>query len=410
MTAAQRRKKNRENGRKSQGPVTQEGRDISRRSALKHGLTAKVLTLPGEDPDQIQVQADRFFEALQPESHDEEVLVDQIALASLQLERLAKAQTEILAEQVRKAEIRWDLNQNLRLLKLRRLLRRDRSTAILKLRTFGAGVSWLLGRWRSLETAFNASQCWNNLAQIREALLLRGFHDDRLDARTGSGYEFAHLAVSCIEGHENLPEFAQFLASCDDEGMPCIKNMTEFHQVMASYAPDECLNRMAVRAVSLTDARRVMRTWIERQIADLRELDRHFREADAKSRAGAKVRANVLADTRRNRLLIRYTKSTETSFDRTLKTLTKLQKDRQKATEIEAKREASEARKAGFPNEPNVMARSHSNGLFPGGYVTLLAQKYVVVEKSDGNVILSQVEPMVAAQPLEVAATSENGV
>jgi hypothetical protein len=51
-----------------------------------------------------------------------------------------------------------------------------------------------------------------------------------------------------------------------------------------------------------------------------------------------------------------------------------------------------------------------SNELAPGCCVTLGAQDYVVVEKSDGNVILSQVEKMVEQQPEGVAATSENRV
>jgi hypothetical protein len=105
MTAAQRRKRNRENGRKSHSPLTPRGNEISRQIALKNGFTAKVLTLPGEDPDAIQAEAERFHKALQPESHDEEILVDQVALAALRLDRLGRAHNEIIAEQVRKAEV-----------------------------------------------------------------------------------------------------------------------------------------------------------------------------------------------------------------------------------------------------------------------------------------------------------------
>ena len=413
MTAAQRRKRSRENGKRSQGPVTPIGREISRQNALRHGLTAKVLTLPGEDPEAIQAEVDRLYQALQPRSRDEEILVEQMALASLRLARSELAHHENVAEQVRNAEILFDRKQNVRLLKSRRLLRRDRAMAILKLRSFGAGVAWLLGRWKSLEVAFNSSNGWNDLTLIREALLLRSFHDDTLDARTGSGFQLAHLAVSCIEDAHNNPELVQFLANYDDEGVRSIngsKSMKNFIDSMASYIPDEYLSRRDVRVLAPSEARRTMRTWIERQIADLRELDRHFREVDAMSRAGAKLRAQAPADTPRNRLLLRYMKSAETAFDRARKTLAKLQKDRRKEAENDAKTEAKEGRKTGLRNEPNGVAREPSKELVPGSCVKLNGAEYVVVEKSDGNVILAQVDTTINSRPREVAATSENGV
>jgi hypothetical protein len=410
-SAKKRRRISRENGRKSQGPITPEGKEASKKNALRHGLTAKTLALPGEDPDAMQAQADRLHEDCQPEGHDEEVLVDQLALASLRLERAAKAENEIVAEQVRNAEIQWDLKQQLRLLKLRRLLRRDRATAILKLRSFGAGVSWLLGRWRFLESAFNTSQGWTNLGLIREAVLLRGLHDDRLANQTGTAHEFAHLAISCVDGHQNMPELTQFLATCDDEGGPCVgaaKNVTEMLRAMTSYVPDACLASTGVRTPSMIEARRTMRGWIERQIADLRELDRHFREVDARSRAGAKLRALAPADTPRNRLLLRYMKSAETLFDRSRKTLAKLQKERRREAENDAKSEVEEAQKTDLRNEPNAVAKSHSNEVVPGACVTVRDKVYAILEVSDGNLILSPVDAAIETKLSEVASPSEN--
>jgi hypothetical protein len=413
MTAKQRRKKNRQNALQSKGPFTQEGKRASRANALKSGLTAKTLTLPGEDPEVIQARAERWHEACQPEGPDEEVLVDQLALAALRLERIARAEDEILAEQVRNVEIEWDLDQNLRLVKFRRLLRRDRIIAILNLRSFGAGVSWLLGRWKFLESAFNNSQCWNNLGLIREAVLLRGPHEDKLCTQTGSAYEFGKLAISCVDGHENQPELAQFLATCDDEGGACVaeaRNVMEMVKTMTSYIPDACLASTGVRTPPLIEARRTLRGWIERQVADLRELDRHFREADAKSRAGAKVRAQAPADTPQNRLLLRYMKSAENAFDRTVKTLAKLQKERQKAAETEAQSGAPEAQNADLRNEPNAVARPHSRERMPGGCITPPEPLCVARNGSDGTVIPSPVNTLIEAKPWEVASPSKNGV
>ena len=410
MSAAQRRKRNRLNARKhSTGPRTNDGKNISRLNAVTHGLTAKTLTLPGENPNEVKSRAEYWHQTYQPQGPAEETLVDQLILAEVRLERIKKAENEIVDEQSRNSEIQFDVDQGLRLVKFQGMLRRDRSTAMLNLRSFGAGVSWLLGRWKTLESAFHAEQCWNDLGLVREAILLRSLYDEHV----GGGYEFAHLALSCVEGHEKIPGLVNFLEKYHDDGVPCVgdsKNMREFMTSMASYVPDVCLSRAGVRKLSLSEARRTMRSWIERQIADLRELDRHFREADPKSRAGAKLRAMTLEDTPQNRLLLRYMKSAETTFDRAVKTLAKLQKERKKAAETEAETEAEEAHKADLRSEPNVVAQPHSKELVPGSYVTMGDRVYVVVETSDGNVILSPVEATIEPKASEVAAPSENGV
>ena len=411
MTAAQRRKRHRRDARKTQSTrsITPEGKIASRANSLKHGLTAQVLTLAGEVPEVIQAKAQRWHEKYQPQGPVEETLVDQIALNALRLERVAKAENAVTDEQVRDSEIQLDRDQKLRLLQNRRLLRRDRATAIIHLQSFGAGVAWLLSRWKLLEAAFNASHCFSNLGLLREAILLRALDDDAV----GGGYEFAHLAVSCVEGHENIPGLVAFLENYNDESAPCIdgwKNMKEFLTSMSSYLPDASLSRAGVRTLSVAEARRTMRSWIDRQLAELRELDRHFREADALSRAAAKVRAEVPAETPQNRLLLRYMKSAELAFDRSVKTLEKLQRDRRKQAETDDDEVPPEPQKTDLRNEVTVTARPHSKELVPGSCVTMNGEEYVVVEKSDGNVILAPVAPLVEEKPEGVASGSENGV
>jgi hypothetical protein len=186
--------------------------------------------------------------------------------------------------------------------------------------------------------------------------------------------------------------------------------MKEFLTSVSSYLPDACLSRAGVRTLTLAEARRTMRSWIDRQIASLRELDRHFRESDTRSKAGAKVRAQAPADTSQNRLLIRYMKSAEIAFDRSVKTLAKLQNERQEQAENEDEEGPEEAQKAALRNEATVVARPHSKELVPGGCVTMNGEEYVVVEKSDGNVLLSQVAPSIEEKPKGVASELEIGV
>src|SRR5258707_1183927 len=56
----------RANGAKSNGPATPEGRAISSRNSLRHGLTAKAVVLPGESQEEFQALLDAYIDQFQP--------------------------------------------------------------------------------------------------------------------------------------------------------------------------------------------------------------------------------------------------------------------------------------------------------------------------------------------------------
>src|SRR5208283_555478 len=75
---------NRRNALNSTGPTTPESKQASRLNALKHGLRAKEVTIPGqEDPADFQAILRELSEDWQPEGHIETHLVGQIGLAEL---------------------------------------------------------------------------------------------------------------------------------------------------------------------------------------------------------------------------------------------------------------------------------------------------------------------------------------
>src|SRR3954453_5689306 len=71
------------------GPRTPEGRDRSRRNALKHGLCAKVL-LPDDLAAAVQSRTAEFSEAFAPGTTYEEWLVGQMGLSAARLDRCAE--------------------------------------------------------------------------------------------------------------------------------------------------------------------------------------------------------------------------------------------------------------------------------------------------------------------------------
>src|SRR5689334_855369 len=74
-TATDRAEISRRNGSKSTGPKTPEGKNRSKFNALKHGLSAKTLVLPGEDGEAFQGRLDAWTNDLAPRNDLEHDLV-----------------------------------------------------------------------------------------------------------------------------------------------------------------------------------------------------------------------------------------------------------------------------------------------------------------------------------------------
>src|SRR5262249_39690852 len=79
----------RQNGRRSRGggPKTPEGKNRSRMNALKHGMTASIPVLPGEDESLFRQRVQQFVEALEPANAVELALTEQAALATWKIAR-----------------------------------------------------------------------------------------------------------------------------------------------------------------------------------------------------------------------------------------------------------------------------------------------------------------------------------
>ncbi len=77
-----------ENGRRSRGPITEEGKEKSRQAVLKHGLCAKtIVLLPVEQPELFDEDFKRYAEKLQPADDVEYHQVMNIAAANWRLGR-----------------------------------------------------------------------------------------------------------------------------------------------------------------------------------------------------------------------------------------------------------------------------------------------------------------------------------
>ena len=95
------------NGAKSNGPITEEGKAISARNSLRHGLTAKAVVLPTESREDYQALLAAHVERFQPADPVEMDLVESMAASRWRLRRVANIETHLLTNQMT-----WNADNN----------------------------------------------------------------------------------------------------------------------------------------------------------------------------------------------------------------------------------------------------------------------------------------------------------
>ena len=86
---------NRRNSQKSTGPRSPAGKTVSRFNALKSGIDAQSLVIPGEDAAELEAVAEDYREQYQPGNALERFLVDEMVAADWQLRRLRKVEAQL---------------------------------------------------------------------------------------------------------------------------------------------------------------------------------------------------------------------------------------------------------------------------------------------------------------------------
>ena len=95
MTSERRVAVNRRNARRSTGPRTRSGKARSSRNALRHGLTAERVVLPGEDPVAFDTLRADLFERYQPIDPVAKHLVEHVVACIWRLRRVPEIEAGI---------------------------------------------------------------------------------------------------------------------------------------------------------------------------------------------------------------------------------------------------------------------------------------------------------------------------
>jgi len=91
-------KANQANSKLSTGPKTEDGKARSAQNALTHGLTARAIVLPTEDPAAFEKHTQRFLDEYQPKTPTETELVKALAGATWHLHRIDRIENALFSE------------------------------------------------------------------------------------------------------------------------------------------------------------------------------------------------------------------------------------------------------------------------------------------------------------------------
>jgi hypothetical protein len=365
LSKQERTKQNQQNAQQSTGPKTEHGKRISSRNSFVHGLTSNALTLPHENPAETQARLDSWTESLQPQGYHEEELVGQIALASIRLGRLTKAENEFLADQALMAQFEWNRTQETRLLQATRLMKIDPAMAHIELKSFGSGVEWMIGRWSALKDCLKESKRLNNISLIHELIRLEGADPNNLGEAHISAYEITALACACTQGYERVPEMMALMNQAPPEWVG--------REVQFRCAPE-----FAVEGVN---------EHIDARMEELSILARYFERFDKSSHDGAIAKSGLPDDSTRSRLLLRYRKAAESNMEKAMRALQKSQAERRKQAENEKKAEEKASREK-KRNEPKLAFGSPQGQVQHGSCVRLNGVDYEVLDRGEGSFCL----------------------
>ena len=100
MSSQRHRDTARENGAKSHGPVTPEGKAISAANALKHGLLARAIVIDGESADQLAALSAQFHAEFRPRTQTETQHVETMIMCRWRLHRVWEFESSSLNQEI----------------------------------------------------------------------------------------------------------------------------------------------------------------------------------------------------------------------------------------------------------------------------------------------------------------------
>ena len=303
LTLEQRREINLRNSEKSTGPKTKEGKAQARQNALKHGLRAKVLALPNEDPLKIAERSAFWNDYYNPKSPAAHHLVNECVQATILSDRVHTYHHFALSRQIRGAKNVWLTARENEVQNLNFLMSEDPGEAVRLLKRSGHGLRSLIARWEILRKRFAADGCLNG-SECDQAIGLLGCRSTLEDMK-----EHPAAYMLCLFNGLANP------ASSED-GLDALRNPRNVPPSLRGKivgAPDR----------SPEECRNWIKALFARELTALHQSAEALEEDEQRDFDEAEDRALILHDETEARLFLRYQAESRTGFHRAFNALEK---------------------------------------------------------------------------------------
>jgi hypothetical protein len=170
---------NRANASHSTGPRSSAGKAKSRLNALKHGLRAEQVVIPGEDPRAFEAECAAWSADWQPKSHTRAILVERAAATSWRLRRCVRIEGMRLQQMSLRNMLEYDKLVAKRILASVQRLRTEPAEAVAELMMDAHGITTLMDLWDELAEAAIEPGGWCKFTDHHDRMLaLLGFAAD----------------------------------------------------------------------------------------------------------------------------------------------------------------------------------------------------------------------------------------
>jgi hypothetical protein len=237
-----------------------------------HGLPIEKLALGDERPEDLRARLDDACIAVAPTTPTDVALVEQAAVAQIEIQRLHQIRATLRAEAIRTAELHWEWECENEVMDHIQMFNRDPGAAVVGLRRSSHGLRHLISRWQQLKKSLSEEGTLYG-AEKYEAIQMQGLY---------AGIDQLFLSeeawktwMDCLASQPVIKQF-DIDTLCAPDIVP--KSIQDRDQPL--WQPDPEASRSRLRAL------------IDRELADLVALEACFRaEYEEPQRAAARDRA-----------------------------------------------------------------------------------------------------------------------
>src|SRR4051812_15536924 len=151
---------NKANSLLSTGPRSDEGKEVSRANALKHGLAGEGVVLPDEERAAVEERAGQWNSSLRPWGAIDVWLVEVVATEAVRVERCRAVEADLRERAALRAGEFWDDDRRLAAEALARRLPSRPEVVSRELAQTAQGVELLIERWGALAAALG-TRAWS---------------------------------------------------------------------------------------------------------------------------------------------------------------------------------------------------------------------------------------------------------